>query len=508
MSEKVELAKENARGFVMNFIKRGLLGITRKKGKSLILLAVIFILGNIMSGAISIQQATGNVEETIKTRLGAAATVEIDYEAFENLGESEQMNFEFENLGVDLIKQIGETSYVKYYDYNVEGYLESKTVKNYYDWETDEDVLVDDDYGAHFTLKGINYAPVLDFEEEKGKLTDGRVFTQDEIDNGTPVTIISKKLAEKNNLHVGDTFVLENVIHNYDYENDKELDPITRDVVLEVIGLFEQQKVKEDTDEDEQNGMWTGIDDDYLNTMYVPNELVLAENKFELESYAESDPEFAAMLEENPEEFEYYQPMYILNNPEDVEAFEQEITPLLPELYKVSSATEQYDNIAGPIQSMSKLAKYVLIVAVVATVFITGLVVLLFLRDRKRELGIYLSLGEKRGRVVGQILIEVMVVAFIGISLSLFSGNLLAGQVSDTLMKADDDSSSYQDDFMYYGGGIQIDLTEDDVVGAYEVGLTSSYVIVFYGVGLLTILLSTVIPLVYIVRLNPKKILM
>src|SRR5690625_5028724 len=171
----------------------------------------------------------------MKTRLGAAATVEIDYEAFEKLGESEQMEFEFENLGVDLIKQIGETSYVKYYDYNVEGYLESKTVKNYYDWETDDDFSSDDDnYESYFTLKGINYAPVLDFEEEKGKLTDGRVFTPDEIESGTPVTIISKKLAEKNNLHVGDTFVLENVIHNYDYENDKELDPITRDVVLEV----------------------------------------------------------------------------------------------------------------------------------------------------------------------------------------------------------------------------------------------------------------------------------
>src|SRR5690625_626464 len=183
----------------MNFIKRGLLGITRKKGKSLILLAVIFILGNIMSGAISVQQATGSVEETIKTRLGAAATVEIDYEAFEKLGESEQMEFEFENLGVDLIKQIGETSYVKYYDYNVEGYLESKTVKHYYDWETDDDFSSDDDtYESYFTLKGINYTPVLDFEEEKGKLTDGRVFTPDEIESGTPVTIISKKLAEKN----------------------------------------------------------------------------------------------------------------------------------------------------------------------------------------------------------------------------------------------------------------------------------------------------------------------
>src|SRR5699024_1675933 len=141
----------------------------------------------------------------------------------------------------------------------------------------------------------------------------------------------------------------------------------------------------------------------------------------------------------------------------------------------------------------------------VATVLIIGLVVLLFLRDRKRELGIYLSLGEKRARVVGQILIEVMIVAFIGISLSLFSGNLLAGQISDTMIKADD--SGYQYDYIYYGN-LETNLTTDDVLDSYEVSLNSSYILVFYGVGLLTILLSTIIPLVYIVRLNPKKILM
>ena len=90
----------------MNFIKRGLLGITRKKGKSLILLAVIFILGNIMSGAISIQQATGNVEKSIKERLGASATLQMDWEEFEKLSEQEMMNFEFE----DIDDKTGETN--------------------------------------------------------------------------------------------------------------------------------------------------------------------------------------------------------------------------------------------------------------------------------------------------------------------------------------------------------------------------------------------------------------
>src|SRR5690625_4038491 len=151
------------------------------------------------------------------------------------------------------------------------------------------------------------------------------------------------------------------------------------------------------------------------------------------------------------------------------------------------------------------LSRYVLIASVIATVLIIGLVVLLFLRDRKRELGIYLSLGERRSKVIGQILIEVMVVAVIGITLSLFSGNLLADSISDSMIKADD--QVYYDDFMYYGE-LQTHLTTEDVIDAYVVTFNSSYILVFYGIGLLTILLSTIIPLIYIVRLNPKKILM
>ncbi|WP_462258421.1 hypothetical protein [Vagococcus teuberi] len=59
----------------MNFLKRALLSIQRRKGKSIILFLVIFILGNLMAGAIAIQQATRGVETDIKTQLGANATV-------------------------------------------------------------------------------------------------------------------------------------------------------------------------------------------------------------------------------------------------------------------------------------------------------------------------------------------------------------------------------------------------------------------------------------------------
>ncbi|GGP08115.1 ABC transporter permease [Oceanobacillus neutriphilus] len=493
----------------MNFIKRGFLGITRKKGKSLILLAVIFILGNLISGAISIQQATGNVESTVKERLGTAATIDIDYDEWDAMSDSEMESLEMEEISVDLIKEIGELSYVKYYDYNMTFWLGSESIERYQDEDLDDEMEEDMMFGPSmdFTLKGINYAPVIDFEEQKGKLVDGRVFTQEEVDGGSSVAVISKKLAEENNLNVGDTFTLANDVYTYDY-NTGEGDLVTsRDVVLEVIGLFEPQEAKKETEENSESDMMVLMEDtEYYNTMYVPNEVVIDETKYNWEESLKADEELAEMMEEEEESFEYYSPIYYLNNQEDIEAFTEEVKPLLPELYTVISASDQYDNIAGPIESMSKLAKYVLIVAVIATVLITGLVVLLFLRDRKRELGIYLSLGEKRSRVVGQILIEVMVVAVVGITLSLFSGNLLAQQVSDTLMRADDNNEEYFEE--YYYEGISTDLTADDVMDSYEVTLNSSYVLGFYGVGLVTILISTIIPLIYIVRLNPKKILM
>ena len=64
----------------MNYLKRAWLSVTRRKGKSLLLFIIIFILSNVIAGAVSIQQATQNVEKTIKNKMGATVTLRLDYE--------------------------------------------------------------------------------------------------------------------------------------------------------------------------------------------------------------------------------------------------------------------------------------------------------------------------------------------------------------------------------------------------------------------------------------------
>ncbi|PIB49713.1 hypothetical protein AOA57_09845, partial [Pseudomonas sp. 2588-5] len=146
-----------------------------------------------------------------------------------------------------------------------------------------------------------------------------------------------------------------------------------RDVVLEIIGLFEPQSAKEDKGESSSSGMIDFMDIDYQNTVYVPNEEVSSEDRYRWEEYAKVDDSFAIMLEEE-EDLDYYQPTFFLNNQDDTEAFKEEVSPLLPELYIVVNASDQYENIAAPIESMSTISGYVLLVAVIATVLIIGLV--------------------------------------------------------------------------------------------------------------------------------------
>jgi putative ABC transport system permease protein len=74
----------------MNFFKRAIRSVTRQK-KSMILFAVIFILGNILAGSVIIQQSTQNVEKTTKEQMGAIATVGIDWSDTKRQKEMESM---------------------------------------------------------------------------------------------------------------------------------------------------------------------------------------------------------------------------------------------------------------------------------------------------------------------------------------------------------------------------------------------------------------------------------
>ncbi|OJG69011.1 hypothetical protein RV09_GL000410 [Enterococcus moraviensis] len=488
----------------VNFIKRALCSVTRKKGKSLILFAVIFVLGNVIAGSIAIQQSTQNVEKSVKKQLGAMATVQLDYE--NNQEEFAKEDLKIDQLKVDLMKKIGESPYVKYYDYNAVSYSQTKDLKSAsMDSEESGGMM------EGFTLKGSNYHKIVDVEEKNIKVVDGKVFTQEDIDNGKNVGLISSKVAEENGLSVGDQMVMDT--RGYDYtESGEEKELFKIDVPIQIIGIFEpttvEMKDKESKKEEDQDMNQQFMSLQQLNTVYLPNKTVLEINKDYEDKLKKVAPDSQFVTEEDQEE--YYTPIYVLKSPDDVEAFKQETQPLLPKLYTVKASTDQYEQIGGSMKKMSQISGYVVMIAVIATLLIISLVVLLFMRDRKHELGIYLSLGDKRSHVMGQIIIEMLIISGIALILSLITGNFLGKLVSESLLNSDilSTTTNQMDMFMTMDGLGSTDLTSDDIMNAYEVKFSLGYIITYLVVGLGTVLLAAILPLLYIVRLNPKKIMM
>lgn len=491
----------------MNYWKRAKSSIFRTKSKSVILFAVIFVLGNVIAGAIAIQQSTANVEKKMKQQLGATVAPELDLnkllEQSEN-GDTQALTRP-ENLKEETIKKMGSSPYVKDYDYSYLAYLYVKKFKTY---EMKQQGNVQFSTGEYKTmsLKGSNSSEPMDFKNKKVKLTDGRMLTKEELAGKKPVALISKKVADENGLSVGDQMVLDTVSLIPKEDGTLDSQDSTKHAV-KIVGLFEPIKLekKKSDGKNGQEAMNQQITEmELYNTAFVSNGLVREINKIEAENQP-SDSE-----EEMQEEVA---PIFTLKSPDDVEAFKAEIKPLLPEGYKAVASTDEFDKVGASVKRLSKISGYVVLLAVLASLLIISLVVVLFMKDRRHEWGIYLSLGEQRKNIMKQVVAEIFVISLAALLLSLISGNLLGKMVSESLLAGDtmDQAAQNVGNQVVSMGGASVlgsSLSNQDVLSNYEVRFSLTYIATFLIAGLGTILLAAILPLTYVMRLNPKKIMM
>lgn len=493
------------KGQQMNYWKRAWSSVSRRKGKSLILFAVIFVLGNVIAGAIAIQQSTGNVEKKMKQQLGATVSAEVDLDKLMQGSDSTAAMKGPEPLKEELVKKIGESSYVKDYDYSYTGYLTLDSFKTY---QLEQDSISINGGMNMLTLKGSNKTEPADFKNKKVKLVEGSFPSQEDIKNGQSTAVISKKVADENGLSVGDQMVLDTTFVSQKADGSTDSQESLKHSV-KIVGLFEPIKL----DKKKNDGKGGGIQEQFMemdqfNTAYMPNKLVKSITQAEFEKGKEIDP--AAY--DDASSTDQITPIYTLKSPDDVEAFKEEMSTMLPEGYKATASTDEFDKVGASVKKLSTISGYVVILSIIASLLIISLVVVLFLRDRKHEWGIYLSLGERRKNIMRQVVLELLVISLVAMCLSLVTGNFLGKLISESLVSSDAlaEVQSAAGSQMIVAGSQSLGsgLTTDDVINNYEVTFSLSYIVTFLVSGLATVLLSAVLPLTYVMRLNPKKIMM
>ena len=505
----------------MNALKRATLSITRRPGKSLILFLIVFIIGNLIAGTVAIRQAVVQAQEVAVQSMNTVVTLIPDAKALAHVSATE-LSTGIKPVDAQTIKLLGAHPKVRYYDYVLRRSLESTALR-----PVDPVSLSGNNNYAYapgredFILRGTHYAPLMLLEEGRACLLEGRTFSEGEIEQSSMVGLISDRLAEENGIHVGETITLRAAVYDRSGmlgPSDKEamLELGAMDVVLEVIGIITMESTSTEGGQEgftAQNLMSGSSMSQFFNTIFVP--IGIAE---EIEDFT-ADTLRSAFDFPVQERSYSYSATFVLNEPQDLEAFETYAATVLPQFWTTQSDRKDFERVATPLNAIRDLMQTALIVIVCAAVVLITLVIVLFLRDRRHEFGIYLSLGDPKVRVLSQVLIEVVLVALVALVLALFTGALLSGTVSQFMLE-NQPTPPVVPEASLIGPGMSMVYAEDplaqnqntmsysDILAHYQVGFSAVYVLLFLGIGLGTVVVACALSMLYVLRLKPKKILM
>jgi len=518
----------------MNHFKRAYISITRKPFKSIALFFIVLLLGTLASGAISVSQAIRNTEINLLRRIPPVSTIDIDMEAHHEYVELHGEWPDIERLSSELFETIGNLPYVRAFDFAVYGsffstdFILPTDTTPYLDiYGFDEEVLqanlmfnsyrIKTGEFEHFLVKGVHNPNVIDMEEGIIELTSGRIFTQDEMENSSPVAILPQALAYANNLDIGSTFTLEMRIYDTfgftgNFIGDFELGAsllVVDEIEFEVIGIFEPTVVMDvnSTTVDVFNHI-------ELNTrIYVPLNIATLSQQLLIEHVERFHPE-SLIYHYNYGHFEYRDVIFALYDSLDLIQFNEAAQSLLPEFWMIRDLTDEFTAISNSMAIMQDISNWIVIGTSISTFSVLGLLIILLLRDRKEEIGIYLALGAPKKSIMTQIFTEVITISMVAIFISLFMGNIAASEISYTMLRQDlvynpnvfpNQDMSIRD---FNSMGYSIHMTGEDMLEAYNVSLDLRTTLIFYGVSTGFITSATVIPLIYILKLNPKDILL
>lgn len=522
----------------MNFLKRGITSIFRQPVKFIILLLLIMILSTIMSGAISAVSAITNTETHLRRQMRPIVTLELNGEAMDEAYEKTGNWPVALPITSEMVKQIADLPQVEYYHYAITSLFETPLLEyvpeGAFPDEGGDICIVNPETGTCFEqlilnniyqkkLHGTSGYEPIEMREGLITLTSGSDFSNYQLasESAYPV-LVSSGFADVNNFSIGSTFTLWSRINRDDTLIDWNNSDITWDDILfdqmhhefEIVGLFDVVPLETGDELLEAQRQR-----ELANRLYTVNEAAAAIQLFEMEAQVAAAEETGSELWYDPENWNFEMEIsMLLTDPLELDAFTIAVADYLPEFWEVNDLTGSFDQISTSMETLNEIADRIIFMTAGAAILIFSLLIMLFLKDRRKEIGIYLALGEKKLNIIFQILFEVLTAAFIGITISIFVGNAISATLSSEMIRTELTRPAEFDPLSDRGGDIGIEgwqdlgfdnnLTVEEMLDAFDTSLDIQTIVLLYVVGFSTVMVSTLIPIVYVLKLEPKEVLL
>ena len=362
-----------------------------------------------------------------------------------------------------------------------------------------------------FTLTGYsNETAMTEITNGTISINQGTVFTE-----GTEnlECIISDELAEFNSLSVGDKVKISN-------PNDED-----ETYTLKIVGIFTNSSSNETG-----TGFTSMTASDPANKIYLSYNalskiLAASEKNATTETDEETDKTYSTKLNGQ------LNGTYVFA---DVDSYEKFVTDVenmgLDDSYTVTSQDiEAYENSMTPLNTLSKLAGYFLIVILCIGAVILIVLNIFSVRERKYEIGVLTAMGMKKRKVALQFITEIFVITIIAVVIGAGIGAVSSVPITNALLENQVASQNDQADRIEqgFGRGEKTAQTPDSAenesvspldslmgknnANAYVTEISSAMnftvVLQMLDIGVLLTVISGAVSMLFIMRYEPLKIL-
>ncbi|HBI2224128.1 TPA: ABC transporter permease [Listeria monocytogenes] len=497
----------------MNFFKRAWLSMKARKGRSVLQLIIFTVVCVLILSGFTIPSAADKASELAREQLGGTVTLTVDREkqmqamrdeAASSDSSSTESKPQFESSPIDVsdANELAKLNHVASYNY----YSSTQALASGFDpiessgdtsSSSDETSTTTETQGpgggqggpqmvdADLSISGLlDSATSTDFEAGTSELTSGVAITSADKDKN--VAMVEENLAEENDWKVGDSFTVTSSDGN-------------TKVTLKIVGIY---KTTDSGSDMAQNFSFLNP----YNKVYVPYTVANTIKGSDYKNTVDSA-------------------VYTMDDAANISAFEKEakkVDSIDWDTFKLDANDTLYQQMIGPINSVASFSKNVVYIVSIAGALILGLLVMMQVRDRKYEMGVLLAIGEKRGKLIAQFFVEILIVALVSFGLAAASSHYVA-QLAGNQLLAQQNSSTNETTTSTEnrgpgGGGGQggpggfgqsvSNLTKNtEQIKELDIQVTLEDMLKMGGIGIGIAFISVLLPAALVLRMNPKTIL-
>ena len=331
-------------------------------------------------------------------------------------------------------------------------------------------------FGRTLMVTGVNDSTKEDkFVAETFKLVDGRHLEKSDV----ATVLMHEDLAKKNNLKVGDKLKIKSNI--YDADNEKQADE-TVEVII--VGLFAGKNK-------------TGVSS--AQELYENNLI--------------ADLDTAAKLYGYTKENAIYQDATFFvdgnKNLDQVMSAAQKLA-IDWKSYQLIKGSSNFPSLQKSIAGVYGVASKLLIGGLIFSGAILTLVLFLWLNARRKEIGILLSIGKNKWQIVGQFMLELIMIGVVGFCVSYYfasqTGSSIASGIVKNVTTGITKELNKEAATSKLAGGAEIDGFNKTITDL-EIKIEPADLIFVVVSGSIVILVSLIISSSSLMKKQPKELL-